>query len=1397
MEKNNFKALLRHTVVVPVVALAILAAVLLWETQSLYSSMQWVDHTDQVISADWQLLKMVLDMETGLRGYLSTGNSEFLQPYSKAKSSIDSEFDALNQLVSENPAQQARLATIRSRFDEWQLYANHMIELRRSEQGGNQATLQGKHLMDSVRTEDDAFIATEERLRAERVRKAHNTSRLAAIACVLPSMGIAGFLAIFTRRRMRLLGADFQNSLDVAEKRAEEQKRAEAELRKGKERLELAVEVADLGEWELDLKNHRASRSLRHDQIFGYKSLLPDWTYEIFLDHVLPQHRAEVAEKFKAAEISRIWDFETQIQRADGEVRWIWARGRCLLDESGQSTRMFGTVMDVTERKRAEETLREAEERLRLMIENVKDYALFMLDPEGRVVTWNTGAQLMKGYAADEILGEHFSCFYTPEDIGAGKPQQELAIAKEKGRYAEEGWRVRQDGSRFLAHVTITAVHDAAGQLRGFAKITRDISESKQAEEQLQKLNRTLEALSNSNHALLHASSESEFLQQVCCIIKEDCGHAMVWIGIAKDDEDKTVRPVAHAGFEEGYLETLRITWSEGERGRGPTGTAIRTGRQSMCRNMLTDPAFLPWREEAIKRGYASSLVVPLMDGDKSLGALTIYSRMPDAFSEGEVSLLTELAEDLSYGVSTLRLRAAHSLAEKALRSNEAKLQGIIGSAMDAVISVDEQQRIVVFNRAAEIVFQCAASEAIGSALDRFIPKRLREAHHEHIRRFGSAGVTARSMNSPGILTAVRGNGEEFPIEATISQVQADGEHIFTVILRDITARKQADERIAHLASFPELNTNPIFETDLDGKITYVNPAAQKQFLTLSTSGGEHPLLKDWPTVVASLKASGEHSTTREIESDGLVFVQTIHYSPEFGVARAYFADITARERAEEALRESEAQFRTLADAIPQLCWTANADGWIFWYNERWYEYTGTTPEQMEGWGWQSVHNPDTLPNVLERWKGSIATGIPFDMVLPLRGGDGVFRPFLTRVMPVKNTAGNVVRWFGTNTDVTELRNTQEALRTSEQRWATTLQSIGDAVISTDATGNVEFMNDVAQRLTGWSLPEVKGTDLSTVFNIVQEVTRIKPENPVAKVIRLGKVVGLANHTALIRRDGTEIPIEDSGAPIRNREGQIEGVVLVFHDVSEQRKVEKALRNSDRLATTGRLAATIAHEIHNPLDAVGNLLFLISQGGPENTIQEYVSMASQELVRVTQMTQQMLAFQREAAKPIPVKIGQILDNVIALYDRKIQSAGIILKQQIDFDGHILALPGELRQMFANLVGNAIEAVGPRHGTITLRAYASRDWRRELPGLRVVVADDGPGIPAEVRTSIFEPFFTTKGESGTGLGLWITSDILRKYDGTMRLRTSTESGRSGTCFSVFFPFETSPDQQESI
>ena len=167
-------------------------------------------------------------------------------------------------------------------------------------------------------------------------------------------------------------------------------------------------------------------------------------------------------------------------------------------------------------------------------------------------------------------------------------------------------------------------------------------------------------------------------------------------------------------------------------------------------------------------------------------------------------------------------------------------------------------------------------------------------------------------------------------------------------------------------------------------------------------------------------------------------------------IAGAGISLLFGRKKAEEAVSRSEGQFHTLANAIPQLCWMANADGCVFWYNQRWYEYTGTTLQQMEGWGWQSVHDPDTLAEVLERWKSSIATGDPFDMVFPLRGADGVFRPFLTRIMPVRDREGKVSGWFGTNTDLSDQRKIEDTLRDGEERLRTFVRHVPAAVAMFD-----------------------------------------------------------------------------------------------------------------------------------------------------------------------------------------------------------------------------------------------------------------------------------------------------------------------------------------------------------
>ena len=263
-----------------------------------------------------------------------------------------------------------------------------------------------------------------------------------------------------------------------------------------------------------------------------------------------------------------------------------------------------------------------------------------------------------------------------------------------------------------------------------------------------------------------------------------------------------------------------------------------------------------------------------------------------------------------------------------------------------------------------------------------------------------------------------------------------------------------------------------------------------------------------------------------------------------------------ARQRAQAALEESEEQFRTVADAIPQLAWMANADGWLTWYNRRWYEYTGTTPEQMEGWGWQSVHDPKTLPAVLERWKDSIATGAPFDMVLPLRGADGVFRRFLTRVEPLKNPEGRVVRWFGTNTDVDELKRAEEALLESNARLEKVLEVETVGVIFWDlTTGCMTDANDTFLTMMGYGRSDVESGQLTW-----QKLT--PPEYVEVSLAELRKFAANGRvgpyEKEYFRKDGTRKWLIFAGSSLGGN-----GCVEFCVDISARKKVEEALRESE------------------------------------------------------------------------------------------------------------------------------------------------------------------------------------------------------------------------------------------
>ena len=375
----------------------------------------------------------------------------------------------------------------------------------------------------------------------------------------------------------------------------------------------------------------------------------------------------------------------------------------------------------------------------------------------------------------------------------------------------------------------------------------------------------------------------------------------------------------------------------------------------------------------------------------------------------------------------------------------------------------------------------------------------------------------------------------------------------------------------------------------------------------------------------------------------------------------------------------------------------------------------------------------------------------------------------------------------------------EQAFR-SEQRLRTTLQSIGDAVITCSIEGRIDSMNAVAEQLCGFTATHALGKPFDSIFHLLDSDTREPVPDTTAAVTAAGRTIISPNARILVNRTGQELLIEGSGSPLRDKNATILGIVLVLRDITMARKSQQALIASEKLAVAGRLAATIAHEIHNPLDSISNLLFLMDgESTPEET-KQFLELARMETARVTQITRSMLSLHRESRAPIPLDIKELLESILLLMDRRFHLLNVELHPQIPENLIIHGFPAELRQVFTNLLTNAAEACTVEHlddadPTAAPRIEVTAEPRPATPdrpeGVLVRIHDNGPGIPPSVLANLFQPFFTTKGERGTGLGLWVSRGIVTRHAGTLDLLSSTAPENHGTTAEVFLALHPTP------
>ena len=346
---------------------------------------------------------------------------------------------------------------------------------------------------------------------------------------------------------------------------------------------------------------------------------------------------------------------------------------------------------------------------------------------------------------------------------------------------------------------------------------------------------------------------------------------------------------------------------------------------------------------------------------------------------------------------------------------------------------------------------------------------------------------------------------------------------------------------------------------------------------------------------------------------------------------------------------------------------------------------------------------------------------------------------------------------------------------------AAIVDSSDDAIISKDLSGIITSWNAAATRLFGYRPEEIVGR--SVLLIIPPELRSEEPE--ILRKVTSGERIEHFE-TRRRRKNGELIHISLTISPIRDSFGHIIGISKIARDITERKRTEAALFESERMAAIGRLAASIAHEVNNPLEAILNLSYLLSRNASlDEEGRVYTQLLLSEVIRVSEITKQTLSFYRESSNPVPINMGALLEGIFALHRPTLQQKSIRVHSCVQAGASILGRPGEIRQILTNLLINAMDAL-PNGGEIS--AHVSRLKKGQV--VCVSLADNGSGIPEGIRERIFEPFFTTKQSRGTGLGLWVSQGILRKYGGSIRMRTSSAPARkTGTTFRVCFPSST--------
>jgi PAS domain S-box-containing protein len=816
-----------------------------------------------------------------------------------------------------------------------------------------------------------------------------------------------------------------------------ERKRAEVVLRISEGRYRVAEAIGHLGNWEYNLQTTKFWGSDEAKRIYGFDSEALDFSTDE-VEKCIPERERVHQALVDLIEADKPYNLEFEIHPKNSlKPRIISSVAELKRDEHGNPLLVTGVIQDITTRKRAEEDLQFRNVLLATQQEVSID-GILVVDENAHILSYNRRFVEMMGLPpklVEDRVDEPVLQFVTAQMADPQSFLQRIQYLYEHRQETSRDELVLADG-RFFDRYSAPLI-GSGKQYFGRVWYFRDITERKRAEMEIARVNRTLQMLSDSNQALIHIADEAALLNEVCRIAVDVGGYRMAWVGFAEQDEAKTLRPVAHAGFESGYIESAKVSWGDSERGRGPGGMAIRTGHSCIARNIPLDPTFVPWREAAIQRGYKSIIALPLKSEGRTLGALGIYSGEPDAFDVKEVEILEELANDLAFGVTALRMKAKHDQAEEALKKSEAQLNEAQRMAHIGSWELDIVDNVLIWSDEIYRIFEIdpkkfgATYEVFLNAIHPDDREAVNLAYTNSLKTRISYSIDHRLLFPDGRVKYVH--------EQCKTYYDADDKPLRSLgTVQDITERKHAEEsqlrseeeNRAIISAVPDI----LFKIDSMGTILdYHSQTESKLYAQPEVFIGKkieevlptHVSMPAKEAIIRTLESDSQSQFEYELDMPNGRQSFECRIVPLAGEqVLAVVRDITERKQTEKKVSQLAAIVESSEDAIIGK----NLDGIILSWNKGAEKIYGYSESEVIGKPISIVIPPERADEVLQILK-KIKLGEYIEHYEAMRRKkDGQDIHMSLSISPIRDTEGRVVAASTIGRDISERKRTEEAL---------------------------------------------------------------------------------------------------------------------------------------------------------------------------------------------------------------------------------------------------------------------------------------------------------------------------------------------------------------------------------